>query len=137
MAVPRTAYRPLGHFHTRARDWTASRTAKLTEQPSNPKPVGRAPYPAGECLQPMHADLVANLPISIWRQTVDDPAGKERPCGLRPPEMVNAHGLSTSVSNDAGLYVDAAHLRTADAHPLVEGAISTGPNLIQGKRTEL
>lgn len=63
----------------------------------------------------MHADLVADLPISVWRLAVDGPAGKERPCLPCPPKMVNAHGFSTSVSNDAAYKRRRGSLRSADA----------------------
>lgn len=45
----------------------------------------------------MHADLVADLPISAWRHAVGCPPDKERPCRLSPPEMVNRQRSSTSV----------------------------------------
>ena len=47
----------------------------------------------------MYSDLVADLSIGVWRQTVGGPADKERPCRLSPLEMVNTHGSSISQGN--------------------------------------
>ena len=82
-------------------------------------------------LPPMHADLVAELPISVWRLAIDLPG---RQGEAMPPLKWSLRMLIyLCAKRTAGKQLICEALT---ARRLAEETTSTGPNLIQGQRTD-